>query len=463
MVFEITKKEIHANLLSLRFPALIIITMTLFLINALLFAGKYEGELSSYSERIARYWDNRSTAEVTLEQRPNVLEFCVAGQGNISSLNLKIGGLIDPVLPEFGRNFTLPHFNQLDWTFIVKVLFSLFGIIFTFDAIAGEKEHRTLALICSNSVSRAAILLGKYFGAMVSLLAPLAIGMLLNLLTFSLLSGGTYHLNAEHFLRILGLVIFAVVYISLFVLLGLCISSSVSRSSTALLLLLSLWVILIIVVPNLAGIVTDYTDKIVSEYQISKQWREMWKTAGSGEIDRQIESGAIQTEEELQKAAQKVMNRLIDLSIQLIEQRNQSILAKRAHARQLASISPAALYQYANESLANTGFTAQQRFLRAIKNYYIIYEDYVRAKVGEIVKTSGWGFGQSRDFKGKSIFIGSPEPKRYSGDMSDFPRFTEPEISIRESISFFNLTVLLLWNLLLFLLAFLSFLRQDIR
>lgn len=463
MVWQITKKEIHANLLSLRFPALIIITVTLFLINALLFAGKYEKEFSNYSERTARNWAMRSTVEVMLEQRPNVLEFCVAGQGNISSLNLKIGGLIDPVLPEFGHNFTLPYFNKLDWTFIVKVLFSLFGIIFTFDAIAGEKERRTLALICSNSVSRAAILIGKYLGAMLSLLIPLAIGMLLNLLTFSLFSQGTHHLSMEHFHRIIGLVIFALVYISLFVLLGLWISSSVGRSSTALLLLLSLWVVLIIVVPNLAGIVTDYTDKIVSEYQLSKQWREMWKTAGSGEIDRQIESGAIQTEEGLRKATLKMMNRLIDLSIQQIEQRNQSILAKRAHARQLASISPAALYQYANESLANTGFIVQRRFLRAVKNYYSIYEDYVRAKVGEIVKTSGWGFSQSRNFKGKNISIGSPVPKMYSGDMSDFPRFTEPAISIRESLNFFNLTALLLWNLLLFLLAFLSLLRQDIR
>jgi hypothetical protein len=201
----------------------------------------------------------------------------------------------------------------------------------------------------------------------------------------------------------------------------------------------------------------------VSEYQISKQWREMWKTAGSGEIDRQIENGAIKTEEKLRKATIKMMNRLVDLSIQLTEQRNQAILARRAHARQLASISPATLYQYANESLANTGFTAQQRFLRLVKNYYIIYEDYVRAKVGEIVKTSGMGFGLTRDFKGKSVSIGSQWPKIYSGDMSDFPRFTEPTISIREGISFFNLTTLLLWNLLLFLLAFLSFLRQDIR
>ncbi len=458
MLWQITKKEILANLQSLRFPALVVISTALFLLNALLFAGRYEKELSSYSERVTRNWDDRSTVTVTLERRPNVLEFCVAEGEKISSLTLKIGGLIEPILPEFGRNFTLPYFNRLDWVFIVKVLFSLFGIILTFDAITGEKERGTLTLICSNSISRAAILIGKYLGATFTLLIPLTMGMLLNLLIL------IRYLSIEHLPRIFGLVIFSVIYISLFVLLGLWISSSVHRSSTSLLVLLSIWMVLIVVIPNLAGMMTDYLDKTLSEYQLSRQWREIWKTEaeeGVKRIDRQIKKGVFQTEEELRKAALKKLSRIADLRIQWVERRNRSILAKRTYARRLASISPAASYQYACESLANTGFIAQQRFLQAVKNYYPIYEDYVRAKVGEVVPYRG-SFSFWLDFKGKQIYIRSPVPKAYQGDMSDFPRFTEPEVPSRESVSSFDLTALLFWNLLLFLLAFLSFLRQDV-
>ena len=49
---------------------------------------------------------------------------------------------------------------KIDWVFI-GVLMSFFAILFTFDAIAGERSSGTLSLMMSNTVSRSQVLLGK--------------------------------------------------------------------------------------------------------------------------------------------------------------------------------------------------------------------------------------------------------------------------------------------------------------
>ena len=59
--------------------------------------------------------------------------------------------------------FILPSEN-VNWEFILVMLFSFLAIIFTFDAVSGEKEMRTLALGLSNSVSRGVLLIGKLLG-----------------------------------------------------------------------------------------------------------------------------------------------------------------------------------------------------------------------------------------------------------------------------------------------------------
>jgi ABC-type transport system involved in multi-copper enzyme maturation permease subunit len=56
-------------------------------------------------------------------------------------------------------------------------------------------------------------------------------------------------------------------------------------------------------------------------------------------------------------------------------------------------------------------------------------------------------------------------PKEYHGDMSDFPKFVMPPIPIKDSIkaSGWNITILVLWNIVLFLTAHVAFLKYDIR
>jgi len=86
-------------------------------------------------------------------------------------------------------------------------------------------------------------------------------------------------------------------------------------------------------------------------------------------------------------------------------------------------------------------------------------------EVGKLVGTSIWSFATYFMINGKSIFISSPMPEEYRGDKSDFPRFVESQPSIADSLrgALLDLVGLILWNLVLAILAFIAFIRCDVR
>ena len=73
-------------------------------------------------------------------------------------------------------------FRFIDFSFIVSFILTLFAILFTYNAVNGEREKGTLRLIFSNSVPRVKYLLGKCVGAWLGMVVPLSIPILLSLL-----------------------------------------------------------------------------------------------------------------------------------------------------------------------------------------------------------------------------------------------------------------------------------------
>ena len=114
---------------------------------------------------------------------------------------------------------------------------------------------------------------------------------------------------------------------------------------------------------------------------------------------------------------------------QLLYDHLQSINTQIKLARDLAKISPSAVFQYANESLANSGPLSEERFFQAARRYKDIYSDYVKSKVGEIVRVSA-GYEVTMP-DGSKMEIPGTAPKEYHGDMSDFPKFSMQLLSLR--------------------------------
>ncbi len=469
MIVQIAKKEIRHNLYTIRFPALLVISAVLFAINGILAVTEPMEEKSK---------PGPSTTGVTIKREPDTLQFCVRGTNadRIRMARVDLGGAIKPMTMENPSSlpsgdhlggFALPHADRIDWTFIIKMIFSLFAIIFTFDTICGEREQGTLTLMCANSISRSSVLLGKYLGVCGTLMIPLILGVLINLIIILIVGGivGTVSLQLGHFLRIGLLILVSIIYISMFVLLGLLVSTAARRSAISLLILLSFWVALAMVLPNIAGIIAEHTTETESEYQLSQRRRQVWDLGGAGKLDEQIDSGKITNQEELDMAAEELFINMLKIINNSEAEHRAALTAKRLLARRIAMASPVAIYQYVGEAIADSGFERQQRFLRSAATYYLVYENYVREKVGKVIPNCSWSFSTSRTVNGKQLHVGSPHPEQYGGDMSDFPFFSEPKWSVIDSLraSLINLFVLFLWNVVLFVAAHYVFVKRSLR
>ena len=124
------------------------------------------------------------------------------------------------------------------------------ALIFAYDALAGERERGTLRLVLTHPVSRGNILIAKYIGAMLCLLMPLMLSLLLSLILLT--TTAPFSLGVPDFLRIGGIVVSSLAYLSVFYFVGLLISAITQRVSTALMLSLFVWGFLVLVYPNMS-------------------------------------------------------------------------------------------------------------------------------------------------------------------------------------------------------------------
>ena len=171
--------------------------------------------------------------------------------------------------------------NSYDIVFIFEVVLSLMALIFAYDALAGERERGTLRLVLTHLLSRGHILLAKYIGAMLCLLMPLMLSLLLSLILLT--TTAPFSLGVPDFLRIGGIVVSAIAYLSVFYFIGLLISAMTQRGSTALMLSLFVWGFLVLVYPNmiLAAIKPSEPPQADMESTLN-QMKQMWN-----ELDRE--------------------------------------------------------------------------------------------------------------------------------------------------------------------------------
>ena len=145
-------------------------------------------------------------------------------------------------------NPLLNLFTSIDIVFIFEVVLSLIALIFAYDAIAGERERGTLRLVVTHPVRRGQILLAKYISAMLCLLVPLLISLLLAVILLT--TSTVISLSIGDFLRIGGIILSSIVYLSVFYLIGMLISTVTRRTGTALMLAMFVWGFWVLVYPN---------------------------------------------------------------------------------------------------------------------------------------------------------------------------------------------------------------------
>ena len=460
-------REIHDLMTSTIFMTLLAASVVLGATNGVLFSSRYQQKLAAYNSYVNSGANRPSAVACSVYREPNPYLFLAEGgdRARPNGIIIKPGGVFD-AMPSGIRNHRMPDTSDLDWAFIIKLVGSIYVILLGFRQLSGERESGTLKLVLSNSIGRGSLLAAKYLAVMSASVIPLVIGILFSLIILGVAGVPVLSLAGMSSVALMMIISFA--YLSIFAALSLLVSSLFRDSSVVLLVLLIIWVCGSIAVPNTAGILADKFTTVPREYKTASAVNLLINSRlheGTNDLRRRAERNEFASEAELKRANDEICNNLQNDLIALDNEFENAMRHRRNMARTLASISPAALFEYSLQNLVMSGARGEESFLRRVREFSRIYDRYIAEKTGKLISTSNWSFSYDLNFQGRNIMMRSPYPEEYDGDMSDFPQFVETGVSPLRSTGAVlgNLTVLILWNLGMAFGAFFAFSHADVR
>ncbi|MBM3312422.1 MAG: hypothetical protein FJY80_13055, partial [Candidatus Aminicenantes bacterium] len=251
MLRLIVLKEIRQHLLSFRFLAVFVLLLVFVPATVLILTNDAVRQQDDYSRRqtevenyLARYAHFNRLGNVVAPSQPPV-----------AFLALVRGLTDDPNLGSFDDDPLPVMFPLVDLTFIVAILLSLAALILAYDAVSGEREDGTLKLMLTNGVRRATILFGKIAGGAAVVFLPFLVAMAAGMVVILLNPRVAW--RGVDWGALAGILAGAFVYLGIFVGLGVWISSRHSSSSASILTSLFVWVLVVLVVPNLSPYVAS--------------------------------------------------------------------------------------------------------------------------------------------------------------------------------------------------------------
>jgi ABC-type transport system involved in multi-copper enzyme maturation permease subunit len=469
-------KEIRANLLSFRFLASFVILFVVVAVTALVLAGDYTRKLDEYSQRQAeleRYLRsyahfNRIGNIITPTQPPVPFQALVRGL----TADVNMDQFDDDPLPVM--------FPLIDLTFIVSILVSLIALILSYDAVCGEREDGTLKLMLSNGLPRSKIVLAKLAGGVLTLAAPFLVSLATGMLII-LLHPRVSWTGADW--GALGLIVVgAVLYIALFYLIGILISSVHGASASSIMTSLFVWVLLILVIPNLSPYVASFlspapsrikvaretarlTDvdrddlgrKLMAQYQgeVLKQYPVLAERLSEDEVKRRVAADpeyrkAYEAGRAAVEKAWKDANDIQGDKVKVLEDdMTRKEMAQTGLARSISMASPLADFSYLATDLSSTGTESMVHFERLRRTWdQAFYHEYQPKKMAELKAKD-----PTADLWDTAI------------DMTDAPRlhYVEEGLGSRLKAALAPFAVLLGYCAVLFAAAYVAFIRYDAR
>ena len=473
MIRKIAQKEVLENFLGLRFTLSLLLTTCLFVVCGYIFAVGYQEQLEDYWKKTNENLEalrNQSSAlyqvafyKQGIFRKPRLLAMCAEGQEKALPNFFEVNAFtVDLPRTKGQANVTLPQFSSVDWGLIVSLILSFAALILTFDSICGEKEAGTLRQMLANTIPRHQILMGKYFGAMITLAVPLLIGMLVSLIVT--IPFGNVTVESNEWLKILTITAVSLLYLSIFVLLGMFVSSRTAHSANSMAILLLVWIVSVILLPSFCRIIFDISYKEPTQTELERRLdetgKQIWdnhekygKNAGSWSSD--VNDPSLNP-----PARARLRNAMNDAANQIRQDHHNKLLAQAFARRNVASISPAVVYQRACEAIAGTGMNRCVNLYEQVIQYGPQLKEFIRSKDSEDPESLHLINPGSETVHGNWRAI-SHKPV----DFDAIPKFQERPMTLTQSlrVAIQDIGFLVMFNLVFFAAAFVSFLRYDVR
>ena len=465
MIRKIVRKELLENINSLRFVLSLLLIVSVFMASGFVFVNRYKYQVEDYRNEtnknfsaLSKRADNLSKIafyKQAIYRKPRVLEFCAEGYEK-SLPNMFKTNVFSVDYPELRArsNFLLPRFSDIDLVFIISFILSFVALLLTFDSVSGEKEAGTLQLMLSNPIPRDKVLLAKYLGAMLTLGIPLFLGMAINLIIVN--SSSMISISGGEWLKILVAIVVSLFYLSIFVWLGILVSSRTARSSTTMVILLLLWATLVMIIPSCGRIVADKFHSIPDRTEIDRRIADARQQIIEEHTRPPSKAGfwADNPFDEWVPARSKMVNEITATRNQIFDSYINQMVMQVNSGRNFTRISPTAIYQYVSEAIIGTGVDRFANLYTQIKRYKEILKNYI------LDKDKGDPDSPHLLNEWHSVCI-SQKPV----DFKSIPQFEERDLPLGASLhqAILDIGLLLLFNVVFFMGAFVSFLRYDVR
>lgn len=531
MVLTIALKEFYNNLVSARFVIGFLLCLFLIPFSLIISINDYENQVQSYSME-KKDAEGNNKVRVYSALRPEIVKhpepmsiFC----GGISfNVGCKVKVLLGekPLLASGGReirdNPFLNSYFSLDFISIIIIVMSLLALIFTYDASTKEKELGTLKLILSNSLSRSKLLIGKVIGVYFTLLPIILVCYIISI--FIILFSHTIAFSQAEWIRVDLLFLMSILFFSLFIFIGLFVSTRIPSSITSIIVCLFLWIVFIFIIPNSALYIAqsfikvgsqenlnnslqeldnEYEEKCSVHKELLKEpdWWNRWNM-NDGDDGYMEMSGASRSLFEYYRSLKEYTEPLrIDYADKkwiLQKAYLDKLDEQRTFAETISLLSPSELFRLVASTLCHTDVNAHYRFLDRTRIYREEFISYLRDRnifssfqyfspqppetymtADEIIKVRSGGRFISKD---EFVMWANSHNGDYSPlakvdipgtnfrtypflSLSDLPQFIWESESIAGDLkeAFTKISVMILLGIILFYVSFISFIRYDVR
>ena len=496
MIRTIAAREMLDQVSSPKFVFLFVVSTVLIVFSLYTGSSGYVSARTEYQSTEAlsrRELENRrdynevSQFGVKIARRPPSLSAVASGVSMALGRSARVRPEQQPEIapPPLADTPVLAVLGELDFSVVVRVFLSLFVLLLTYNAIAGEKESGTLKAVLANPVPRARLLLGKVLGLfgvfLMATTAPAVIGILIMKVGFGIeLSGGDW-------LRLLLIAVASGLYLLALFAIGMLVSTSTSRSAVAFLVLLLVWVTFVEVVPKSSPMIAgqlrpapSYASLQSERDRLQAGFQQSMFQVMSGAFARAGGLGGSDVTPEQAQQRQAVIDSVLargrdslqaDLNTRLAaldeDYRNKQDAMTRL-ALFLSRLSPAAAMSHAVETAAGTDFDMHRRWRDQLVAY--------RGSLEEFLKSKGVTFGgfrivvrNTQQTRGgrttNDIHIGGPSSEDTHLDLAAMPAFSAKPESFAAALGRAapDLVIMALWAAGALLLAFWKFLRYDVR
>ena len=265
MLMTLIQKEVMHHILSVRFIALLVMCLLLVPLTLSINHQNYRQNLLDYQESVKLTNVEEKIINPSMELEPELevsklflkpppLSVFANGLGDAlpSYLGMTRNGITQG--PPATVSDSIAHLlGHLDFLFVVGTVFSLLALLFTFDAVAGEREAGTLRINLANALPRDLFLWSKLIGGYIVFVVPFLVAFLFGLLV--IVWQGFPLGEPEVFPRVMSLILAALLYIGVFFAIGTVISTYLDNAKTALIVAFTVWVFAVLIVPRI-GFVT---------------------------------------------------------------------------------------------------------------------------------------------------------------------------------------------------------------